>query len=523
MLKSEPVKYYSVFMRILIIIILLSACTKKDKPLPPDTSPPYIKSIVSLDTTKLLVSFNETLNDSQAIDTMNYIITSYETLDVHLVNIDPMKMNCILITEPQESTFYEINIRDIEDISGNRIKDTTLTFFGIGVQVDSFAPSVRVIDPVEGDTLYGFEYISVNATDNTGVKRVSFFINDSLIETDKYFPYYCILDVRDFQEGEIYKVYATAEDYSANIGFSDTLNVFIGFHPSFPYVIIDTIYTARIPFRADITEDGTKLFFVQVDSGGHDLVMLNTETNSIERTTRFFTGTSYFLDVFENNQVYFTTGSSFAIYDIFLNQIIETIDVGGCPQGIVRSNNEKLYIARNSKQDVLIYSLQASSIVDSIPLSGDPTALAIDTVHKEVYVCLYAQNLISVIDIEWNTVIATISISGRPWELLFSPGYEMAYVSELDNNSVGIIETSTHTLLDEISPYGLSHPKGMSITDNGDHLFVGSDYKVLVINTFDYSVEWNIDVGMYPYSAVFTPSFERLYIVCMDKRIFCIE
>ncbi|TES90545.1 MAG: hypothetical protein E3J87_09815, partial [Candidatus Cloacimonadota bacterium] len=199
-----------------LLAILLSACTKKDKPLPPDTSPPLVKQVASLDTTKLLISFNESVNPELAAETMNYLITSYETLDVHFVEIDPMKMNCILTTEPQESTFYEIDIRNIEDLNGNKINDTTFTFLGIGVQVDSFPPTLTIIEPIEGDTLYGFEYFAVNAWDNTGVKKVSFFINDSLIETDKDFPYYCILDVRSLGEGEVYTFYATAEDYSAN-------------------------------------------------------------------------------------------------------------------------------------------------------------------------------------------------------------------------------------------------------------------------------------------------------------------
>lgn len=521
--------YFSVLSVVIffLLAILLSACSKKDKPLPPDTTPPLVKQVASLDTTKLLISFNESVNPELAVETMNYLITSYETLDVHLVDIDPMKMNCILITEPQESTFYEIDIRNIEDLNGNKINDTILTFLGIGVQVDSFPPTLIITSPADGDTLYGFIYVSVNATDNTGVKKVSFFIGDSLFEIDKYSPYFCILDVRGLQEGEVYKLYASAEDYSANVGYSESLDVFIGLHPPFPYVVIDTIYTDKYLSRADITDDGRKLFFLQHHKPEQpsidDLVILDTETNSIERKIHFFTGRSVFLDVFENTWVYFTSGNSFAIYDIFSNQISETVDIGGQPQGIVRSNTEKLYIARNSKQDVLVYSLQTNCIIDSIPLPGGPTAMAIDMLHKEVYACLFSENLITVIDIEGDTSIAHISISGKPWEVVFSSSYDRAYVSELDNNSIGVIETSSHTLLDEISPSGLMHPKGMAITDNGEYLFVTcSSNKVLVINTFDYSVEWSFVLWLYPFFAIFTPSDDRIYVVCTDSRIFCI-
>ncbi|MCK4575771.1 hypothetical protein KAU34_05150 [candidate division WOR-3 bacterium] len=510
------------------VVILLFGCSKKEKPLTPDTTPPGVKSVVSFDTTKVLISFDESVKTETAVDTMNYMITSYETLDVHLVDIDPMKINCILQTEPQESTFYELSIKNIKDMSGNVMKDTSFTFFGIGVPVDSFPPNIWIIEPCEGDTLYGFEYFSVNTSDNTGIKKVSFFINDSLLAIDKDFPYYSILDVRNLTEGDIYKIYALAEDYSANVGHSGSLDVFIGYHPPFPYVVLDAIYTGKIPYRADKTEDGTKIFFVQIHNWSQppidDLVMFSTETNSIEKMIHFTTGGSYFLDVFENSWVYFTTGNSFSIYDILLEQIIETVAVGGTPQGIVRSNNEKLYIARNSKEDILVYSLQQNSVIDSIPVPGEPVALAIDTNNNELYACLNSENLITVIDTEIDTVITNISISGYPFEVIFSPVYDRAYVTELDNSLIGVIETFTHTLLDEISPFGLINPKGMAITDDGEYLFItGMNDKVFVINTFDYSIEWSFELGMYPWSIVYIPLYDRMYVVCMgDTRIYCI-
>ena len=518
----------SIAKSILLILLLIFGCSKKKEPIAPDTIPPVIKTVVSLDTTKLFISFSEELKPTFMLDTLNYFITSYETLDVHLVDIDPMKKNCVLTTEPQESTYYNIEIKNIVDVSGNVMKDTTLSFLGIGVAVDSFPPNVRILEPLAGDTLYGFEYFSVNATDNTGVRKVYFYLNDSLLEKDKYFPYYCIFDVRGLIEGNTYTIYASAVDYSANFGYSESLDVFVGYHPPFPYVVIDDIYTRKVPFRADKTEDGTKIFFVQVHDWNQplsdDLVMLNTETDSIERAVHFYTGASYFLDVFGNDWVYFTTGNSFSIYDIALDQIIKTVDVGGQPQGIVRSSYETLYIARHIKEDILVYSLPLDSMVDSISLVGNPTVLAIDTVHNELYVGVYSQNLVSVIDITTNTIKANIPLSGTPFEVIFSPDYERAYVSEMDNNSIAVIDASNNTLLDELSWNGLAVPKGMAITADGEHLYAtGASDKVFVINTFDYSVEWSFGLGTYPWSVVYIPLFDRMYVVCMGNyRVYCI-
>jgi YVTN family beta-propeller protein len=514
---------YSLLNSMVLIVILLFGCTKKKSPDGPDTTPPTVAGVVSLDTTKVLVSFSESVKSEMAMDTLNYFIQSYETLNVHLVEIDPMKKNCILITEPQESTLYDITIAQIEDLSGNKMVDTSLTFQGMGVQVDSLKPSVSITEPMEGDTLYGFEYIVATAGDNQAVKKVSIYIDDSLICEDWHFPFYTLLDVRGLPEGEFLPLYATAEDFSANIGHSETLDVFIGYHPPYPYVILDTINTNRTPFMGDMTEDGTKVFFVQTDTGGKDLTMINTVTNTVERNEPIFTGPSYYLDVYGNEYVFFTTGSSFSIYDIFLDQTIETVNVDGDPTGIVCSSGEKLYIARNSMQDVLVYSIQLNSIIDTIPVSGDPRGMAIDTLHGALYVCLYDQNLISVIDVGTDTVSTNVSLSGKPFEIAFSPDFDRAYVTELDNGAFGVIETASHTLINEVYPPNCVFPKGIAVTNGGDYLFLGSSYEILVLNTFDYTVEWKIDVGLYPWSIVYSPLFNRVYAVCMGGHaVFCI-
>jgi len=511
----------------LVALVLIPGCSKK-KPTPPDAQPPSVERVFSFNTTRVLVSFTEEVKPSLALDTLNYLIASYETLNVHHVNIDPMNKNCILVTARQESTLYAINVNNVEDISGNQIKDTTITFFGIGLPLDSIPPTMHIIEPVEGDTLYAFEYFSVNASDNTtGIMKASFYINDSLVGEDTTYPYFSIMDVRNITEGSTAKIYATCEDFGRNTGYSETLSVFIGFHPPFPYVIVDTIETGHIPFRMDITRDGKKVFFAKNPiypySTSSELIMLDTETNNTDTKVSLNPAIPiYFLDVFGNNWVYFTHNNSFSVYDITLDQVTETVNIGGTAQGIVRASNTNLYIARTSRNDIVIFDTQGNSILDSIPLPGGASALAVDTLHNELYACLEEDNLVSVIDLNTYTVITNIAIQD-PYEVIFSPDFAMAYISEMSNNSVGIIDATTHTLLNEISPPGLNQPKGLSITEDGEYLFITSMINnVYAINTTDYSVRWKFNLGYYPVSLVFTASDEKLYVICQGScEIYC--
>ncbi len=511
-------------------LTIFFSCTRRENAKSPDTAPPKVEYVVSIDTTKLLVAFNEPVDSQYTTDTLNYLIMSYETLNVHSVQIDPMKKHSFLITEPQESTFYDITIMNIRDMSGNQLKDTSFVFLGQGVQPDSFPPNVVVTYPYEGDTLYGFEYIVAYATDNTGIKRVSIYVGDSLVAEVDTYPQYCLIDARKFQEGTPYKVYATAEDFSANIGCSDSIGVFMGWHPEFPYVINDsnTIMTAKIPYRVDVTDDGTKLFFVAIhlpnDPTIDDIVRLNTETCEVETYASVGNTSPFYLDVFRNEYVYITGSSSFFIYDILSHQIERTIDAGANVLGVVRGNEEKLYLARNPKSDVIVYSIQDDSIVDSIPMGGNPTALAFDSLRNELYVCLQAQNTVSVIDTDADSIIATILLSGSPWEIVFSPNYDRAYVSEFNSGFIAELEPATHTLLDEFSVSGIMHPRGMALVNNGDYLYVTGENMAYLINAATHSVEWRFSLGVDPLSIGYSPLLERVFISCSAGReIVCIE
>ena len=90
----------------------------------------------------------------------------------------------------------------------------------------------------------------------------------------------------------------------------------------------------------------------------------------------------------------------------------------------------------------------------------------------------------------------------------------------MNNSSIGVINTLNHSLLNEFSPNGLQTPKGLAVTDDGEHLFITSlQDKVLVINTFDYTTEWSFTLGLNPYSIVFSPDGTRCFVICQGNQV----
>jgi DNA-binding beta-propeller fold protein YncE len=520
------------FLSFVLAVFLLLSCSKDRTELGPDTSLPFVESVVSYDTTRVFVSFSEPVNPVSATDSLNFRITSYETLIINHIDICPSHDKCILITTAQESIYYDISITNIEDASGNGMRDTVLSFIGTGLEMDTTSPVVNVFFPYDGDTLYGYVYVAANSNDNIATKSVSFYLNDSLLDTDFSFPYYCLLDCRPLNEGGQYKLSVVGEDYGRNYGYSDTIEVVMGFHPPFPYVILDTIFTTSDmkPLFLDLTDDGSTLICNQVPKGWgnivpSEVVSINTETNSIENIEQVWPISPInHIDVVGNNTVYLTCGTSAWIYDISLQKVTELVGVGGSPQGIVRTPDDKLYISRLSKQDVVVFSLVTNSILDSIPVSGDPGAVAFDSIHNEIYVCLNTMNMIEIIDGNTDMIVDSILLSDIPWEISFSPNCDRAYVSIKNSNLIGVIEAPGHVLLNELSISGMQFPKGIAVTPDGNFIYVTSAFtELFVVNTTTFDIEWQFELGDFPYDCRFDYTDQAVYVTCEgDARIFYI-
>lgn len=511
------------------VLLLVWGCPRDRGVVGTDTAPPYIEGVVSYDTTRIFISFSEPVDAISATDSLNYRITSYETLTVNHVDICPSHDMCILITTAQESIYYDISISNIQDESGNSMRDTVLSFLGTGLEMDTTSPVVNIFFPNAGDTLYGFVYIAANSNDNLATKSVSFYLGDSLIDVDYAFPYYCQLDCRPLTEGGMYELSALGEDYGRNFGYSDTVGVVMGFHPPFPYVVLDTIFTTSDmkPLFLDLTDDGAKLICNQVPKGWgnivpSEVVTIGTETNTIENIEQVWPISPInYIEVAGNNTVYLTSGDAAWTYDIALEQVTELVEVGGSPQGIAKSG-DKLYIGRLSKQDVAVFSLSANALIDSIPVPGSPGSIALDSINNELYVCLTTASTIGIIDGNTDMLIDSIPLADIPWEVSFSPDCGRAYVSEKNISLIGVIDVASHTLLDEVLISGMQYPKGLAVSPDGNYVYITSSFtEVYVMNGQTYEIEWRFELGDFPYDCRFNYANNTIYVTCeSDARIF---
>jgi spore germination protein len=88
-------------------------------------------------------------------------------------------------------------------------------FGGTGPEPDTVAPSVSIISPADGGSLLKTQRIEALASDNIGVVRVEFYINDVLLATDTSAPYVVYWRTRRTAPGA-YVIKAIAYDASGN-------------------------------------------------------------------------------------------------------------------------------------------------------------------------------------------------------------------------------------------------------------------------------------------------------------------
>jgi GH18 family chitinase len=88
-------------------------------------------------------------------------------------------------------------------------------FGGTGPGPDSIAPVVTITSPVNGGSVLKTQRIEAIASDNIGVVRVEFYINDALLASDTASPYVAYWNTRRTAPGT-YVIKAVAYDASGN-------------------------------------------------------------------------------------------------------------------------------------------------------------------------------------------------------------------------------------------------------------------------------------------------------------------
>jgi len=170
------------------------------------------------------------------------------------------------------------------------------------------------------------------------------------------------------------------------------------------------------------------------------------------------------------------------------------LSAGAHPVAIAYCNSTgDAYVAERGLNATAVISTSTSTVIGSIPVGNQPTALACDQNNGDVYVAtlLLTQNSNSVKVISGATqnVIATVTVGFFPTAIAISPDGGEVYVANVPDDNLTIISGTTQSVVGSIS-VGDS-PVGLAFDSSSEALFVADQLSqnVAVVNVTSRSIE----------------------------------
>jgi len=151
---------------------------------------------------------------------------------------------------------------------------------------------------------------------------------------------------------------------------------------------------------------------------------------------------------------------------------------GGGSGGNSGNTTTLLYIADGSG-NVVVINPATDSLVNTIPLAGGLSGIAISPDGSRAYVTNSLANNVSVIDTKQNSVIATVSLgpgaaccTTLAWAVAVAPDGKSVSVSNLREHSVSILDTATNQVVKTI-PVD-PNPWALNFSADGKKIYVAS-------------------------------------------------
>jgi len=173
-------------------------------------------------------------NDNFSCTTSNFRVTAINlpsgfTSDSPTINLSPGSSGTVKIgiTSPlnQADGSYTFTIKAYNSSNENYYATTNATYVVYTPYIDTIAPTVKIINPVNEATISdSLITIQVLASDNIKVDKVEIYIDNVLKTVDKTIPYNYKWQTRKYDAGS-YTIKAIAYDTAGNIS-SDTIIVY---------------------------------------------------------------------------------------------------------------------------------------------------------------------------------------------------------------------------------------------------------------------------------------------------------
>ncbi len=195
------------------------------------------------------------------------------------------------------------------------------------------------------------------------------------------------------------------------------------------------------------------------------------------------------------------------------------------PAGLaVSADGKTLYVAAAFGHSLARFDAEQGTFQDELTLEpgGYPYAVAIDDVHKRLYVSLWSKSSVAVVDLATWKVAGRLATQEHPCELLLARGGKVLYVANANRNTVSVIDPlegkaleTISTAIDPRAPAG-STPNSLALSPDESMLYVANantnNLAVFNVKTPGAAAPLGfIPVGWYPTSVRLAKDGKTIY------------
>jgi YVTN family beta-propeller protein len=215
--------------------------------------------------------------------------------------------------------------------------------------------------------------------------------------------------------------------------------------------------------------------------------------------------------VYVTNEV----GRSVSVIDVISNTVVTTIAMDGDPTAIVASRDgTRVYVLHSTAPAAVAAIDTATNTV--VGLTSLPAAqargMALTPDGTKLYVSTSAANRVIVVGTAPMSVMATIPVGSFPLGVDISPDGSRAYVATVFSNAVSVIDTTTNTVIATV-PVG-NAPRSARVSPDGTRAYVANSLSnsVSVIDTGTNTTVATVLIEYIPRTLDFSPDGSRAYV-----------
>lgn len=227
-----------------------------------------------------------------------------------------------------------------------------------------------------------------------------------------------------------------------------------------------------IDLKGDISVNGIIAYpepnrVAVIDYVSNNLLVLNIETDSIEKQIHTKQKTSHLLALHPNKAIAYVTNmesNSVSVIDLNKNEVVKIISCGLATESIdITPDGSEIWVTNKNENSITIINTSTNDVIDVLDTGNEPLKLKFSKNGKYCLVANATDGSISIYNQHSKKKIKTIILHGittvferilyhtpRPVNILMHPNGLYAFVANSNANKIEVIDMKTFTIVSTI-------------------------------------------------------------------------